>query len=788
MRSFRLTYVFLAALTGLLSLASCSTDPNVAKKRYMERGQMFYNRGKYKEARILFLDARKKDLKYGPAYYSLGLVSGKMGNLSDAVNYFRRAIELLPPENPDHWDAMVKLSDIYVAVARDQKSYMDEVVNYCALLLKRNPNSYDGHRLDADVDFARAIDAFKTARKDDGMSLLDAAIEDYRKADSLKPNQQGVLMQLARALSAKTQYTEAEQLYRRVIELDKTYQAGYTELYRLFIFQGKIGDGEQVLKLAMANNPKQFSYMTMLALHYSLQRRRDDMVGVLQQIKAHAKEFDQAYVTVGDFYLRIGDMESAVREYREGMSKDPSKKAAYEKRIIEVNLRQGKRAEASELANQILKEDPNDSDARSLEASVMLDKGEVNRALGELQAVVTHAPDNPVAHFNLGRAHAMLGQWEQARQMFEKAIQIRPDYVLARLALAQLEVQRSEYDAALKTAQQILAIDHNNINAKLIESAAMMGEKKFGESRVLLDQMMKSHPGSPDVFFQVGVVNLAENKFKEAEDAFQKSYELDPNRSRGLLGLVETDMAQQKADQAMQRLQTALEKSPNRWDLRLALGNTAVRAGKYDLAIGEYEKLLNSLDKNSRGRGDVYLRIGETYRRKGDLNGAIINLQKAREFQPESVVVMATLALVLDKADRWTEAKQVYEAVLKLDNNNAVALNNLAYLMAEHNGDLDDALGKAQRAKQLLPEMTEVSDTLGWIFLKKNLSDSALDTFRDLVNKAPNQSTYRYHLGMALAQKGDKIKAIKALQEALKYNPSKNERDEIQQLLTKLGA
>jgi len=785
MRSFRLSFLLLAAIAALVS---CSTDPNVAKKRYMDRGMMFYNKGKYKEARILFLDARKKDLKYGPAYYHLGMVSVKMGNITDAVQYFRRAIELLPPDNPDHWDAVIRLSDIYVAVAKDQKPYMDEVVGYCSQLLKRDPNSYDGHRLEGDVNFVRAIEAFKTSRRDDGQALLDASIDEYRKADSLKANQQGVLMQLARALSAKTQYAEAEQLYRRVIDLDKTYQYSYTELYRLFIFQSKISEGEQVLKLAMGNNPKEFSYMTMLALHYSLQRRRDDMVAVLQQIKAHAKDFEQAYVTVGDFYLRIGDMESAVREYREGMSKDAARKSTYEKRIIEVYMRQGKKAEASEIANQILKDDPNDADARGLEASFMLDKGEVNRALGELQAVVTHAPDNPVAHYNLGRAHAARGEWEQARQSFEKAIQIRPDYVIARLALAQLEVQRGEYDAALKTAQQILGIDRNNINAKLIESASMMGEKKFGESRVLLDQMMKSNPGSPDVFFQVGVMNLAENRFKEAEEAFQKSYQLDPKKSRGLLGIVETDMAQNRSEEAMQLLQTELAKTPNRLDLRLAYGNTAVRAGKYDLAIGEYEKMLNMMDKNSRLRGDVYLRIGETYRRKGDLNGAIVNLQKAREFQPENVVVMATLALVLDAAARWTEARQVYEAVLKLDNNNAVALNNLAYLMAEHNGDLDDALSKAQRAKQLLPEMTEVSDTLGWIFLKKNLSDSALDTFRDLVSKAPNQSTYRYHLGMALAQKGDKIKAIKELQEALKYNPSKNERDEIQQLLNKLGA
>jgi len=784
MRSFRLTSVLSAAL---LALVSCNRDPNYAKKRDIERGNQYYARGKYKEARLMYLAAKKVDAKYGPAYYRLGLASIKLGNLTDAVNAFRRSIDVLPKESPDYWDSLVKLSDIYVAVAKDQKSYMDEVLGYCSLLLKRDPNSFEGHRLTGDVDFVRGVEAFKTARRDDGAALMDAAIAEYRTANGLKADQQGVLMQLARALWGQAQFDESERYYRRVIELDKTYQYAYTELYKVFIYQGKIADGEQTLKLAIANNPKQFAYMTMLALHYSLQRRRDDMVQVLQQIKSHAKEFDQAYLTVGDFYLRTGDMESAVREYREGMTKDPARKAVYEKRVIEVYMRQGKRSEAAQINNQILKDNPGDNDARGLEASFLLDKGEINRALGELQSVVTHAPDNPVALYNLGRTHAALGQLEQARQMFERAVHVYPNYVMARLALAQLEVQRAEYDAALKTAQDILKIDKSNINARLIESASMMGQKKFNESRLLLDQMVKSNPGSPDVFFQVGVVNLAENKFKEAEEAFQKSYQLNPNNSRGLLGIVETDMAQNKADEAIQLLTVELDKNPNRPDLRMALGNTAVRAGKFDEAIADYQKLLNSMDKNSRQRGDVYLRIGETYRRKGDLGSAVVALQKARESQPENVVVLTTLGLVLDGYGKWTEAKQVYEAVLKLDSNNAVALNNLAFLLAEHNGDLDDALTKAQRAKQILPEMTEVSDTLGWIFLKKQLSDSALETFRDLVNKAPNQSTYRYHLGMALAQKGDKLKAVKELQDALKYNPSKNERDQIQQLITKLG-
>jgi tetratricopeptide (TPR) repeat protein len=753
----------------------------------LESGNKYFEKGVYKAASIQYRNALKQDAKYGPAHYKLALTSLKLNDVTGAVNSFRRALNTLPPDSPDRVDSMVKLSEIYLQVARGEKSFMDEVEGFTKELLKRDPNSFDAHRLIGDLNYSRATMAFRDKHPDDGMKLLDAATEEYRKADQIKPGQQGVSMQLARALTAKQRFPEAEALYRKVIEKDKTYQYAYTELYRMFLFQQKPDEGEKVLRLAYQNNPKQYGFLTLLAMHYYSLHRRDDMVGVLQQIKGHAKDFDQAYLTVGDFYLRMGDGDSAIREYKEGITKDPKKKSTYQKRVIEVLMRQGKRQEAAEVNTQILKDDPGDNDARGLAATFLLDKGDVAKALAELQAVVTRAPDNPVSRYNLGRAHAARGEWEQARQQFAKAIELRPDYVMARLALAQLQVTRGEFDAALKTAEAILAIDRGNINARLVESAALMGQKKFTDSRAMLDAMLKVNPGSPDVLFQLGVVNLAENKFKEAEDAFRRAYQLNPANSRGLMGIVETNMAQNKTDEALKILQTESDKAPNRLDLLLAMGNTAVRAGKYDLAVQTFNKVLASLDKGSKAQGDLYLRIGETYRRKGDLNGAVQALQKARETLPDNIVVLSTLALVLDGAGRRPEAKLVYEATLKLDPNNAVALNNLAFLLAESNGDLDDALTKAQRAKQLLPNLYEISDTLGWIYLKKNLADQAIDVFKDLVVKQPNHSTYHYHLGMAYAQKGDKSKAVEQLKEALKYNPAKEEKDKIQQLITRLG-
>ncbi|HMC58433.1 MAG TPA: tetratricopeptide repeat protein, partial [Candidatus Solibacter sp.] len=457
-----------------------------------------------------------------------------------------------------------------------------------------------------------------------------------------------------------------------------------------------------------------------------------------------------------------------------------------QKHIIEVLMRQGKRSDAAEINAQILKADPNDNDARGLAATFLLDKGDVAKAFTELQAVVTRAPGNFLAHYNLGRAHEARGEWDQAQQQFNKALELQPDHVLARLSLAQLQVMRGEFDAALASAGRVLATDQGNVSARLIQSAALMGQKKFADSRVVLDAMSKSNPGSPDVQLQLGVVNLSEKKFRDAEDAFRRAYQLNPANSRGLMGVVETDMAQNKPEAALALLQAEADKAPNRVEFLLALGTIAVRTGKFDLAITSFQKALE-IEKTTKSKGDIYLRLGETYRRKGDLGGAMQSLQKARETMPDSILVLGTLAEVLDAAGRKTEAKQVYEATLKLDQNNGVALNNLAFLMAENNGDLDDALTKAQRAKQLLPNLSEISDTLGWIYLKKNLPDNAVDIFKDLVSKQPNQSTFHYHLAMALSQKGDKSRALEQLKEALKYNPPKEEKDKIQQMIGRLG-
>jgi Flp pilus assembly protein TadD len=142
---------------------------------------------------------------------------------------------------------------------------------------------------------------------------------------------------------------------------------------------------------------------------------------------------------------------------------------------------------------------------------------------------------------------------------------------------------------------------------------------------------------------------------------------------------------------------------------------------------------------------------------------------------------------MVDATGRKSDARPIYEEILKLEPDNAIALNNLAYMLAESGGDLDQALTLAQRAQQKWPKDPNVADTLGWIYIKKNLSDNAVRIFTELVTQSPEVSTYHYHLAMALFQKGDKDGARKRLNIALQKKPPKDEETKIKDLINRLG-
>jgi Flp pilus assembly protein TadD len=246
--------------------------------------------------------------------------------------------------------------------------------------------------------------------------------------------------------------------------------------------------------------------------------------------------------------------------------------------------------------------------------------------------------------------------------------------------------------------------------------------------------------------------------------------------------VVETLAAQDRYPDAVAQLEQASRAEPGRRDLKIALGNLYVRAKQYDRGIVVFKELL---DKDPKSH-DLLVKLAEASRLKGDSNTAMEYFRQASAVAPGDTMSLLQLGLLMDGTGRTDQARPIYEQVLKIDPSQPVALNNLAYIKAEQGTDLESALSMAQRARQEAPKSRQVEDTLGWIYIRKNLSDEAIRIFKDVTEQEPNNPAYHYHYGMALLQKGDRASAKRELDAAMKNNPTQNDRVKIQELLQKL--
>jgi tetratricopeptide (TPR) repeat protein len=315
-------------------------------------------------------------------------------------------------------------------------------------------------------------------------------------------------------------------------------------------------------------------------------------------------------------------------------------------------------------------------------------------------------------------------------------------------------------------------------------AGALAGLGKYEEARTEVVNVLKEAPGDSDAQLQLGLIYIMQKKLPEAQEIFRRLHAAMADDLRPLQGLVQTYVLQTQADAAVQVLTAELKRRPNAPELKLLLGDTATSFGRYDLAIEQYQQVLAA---NPNNTGDIHFRVGQVYLAKGDLSTAIAHYQKSASVNPKDARAWAFLASAEQDAGKAEQAKADYKRALDLRPGHPALLNNLAYLIAETGGNLDDALKYAQQALHIQPENPDFADTMGLVLLKKDNTDSALQILGRLARKYPENPSFRYHFAMALVKKGDREKARNELKATLNLKRSKEEDKKIQELIQSIG-
>jgi tetratricopeptide (TPR) repeat protein len=750
-----------------LAIVACGRSP----KYYVEKGNGFTDTGKFADAAIEYEKAIQKDEDYGEAHYRLGLLDLKRNQPGPAFGEFRRATELMP-KSEEAWSEMGQVAlSIYNANPRHPATLYDQASAAAAKLLAIHPDGYYGNLL-------------KGALAIVDKNPVEAAAR-LRKASAAKPGDSDAQLGLATALAQGDQAPEALALAHDIIRNNKSYAPAYQFLFQQYQAEGKKDEAEGILKLQIDNNPKQSAYILELARYYAATQKSAEMDATISKLDV-ASDFPNGRLIAGDFYLSVGRPDPALQQFNAGLASASKDRNTYRKRIIPILAAQKKWPETYQLIAAALKDQPSDEELALMRALAWLDEGKpenLDKAVAELKKQADKKPNDAALHFQTGTALARKGDKDGAVREWVAANREKT-YLPSRYALVELYLSQGKNDQALSVSDEIVAQTPRDARANLVHASCLTAAGQYIRARTEIDRMLVQFPKSPQLLFRLGVLDIAEHKYKDAEDTFKRIDGTAAKDPQVLAGLAQALQGLGQGAQAVQMLQAEVKSGPVSPALRQLLASIATAAGKYDVAADQYKELSDA----TPGSVPLQLSLASAYTAKGDAASAQGTLEKAVQADPKSVPASLMLAQSLVAGGRVEDAKARYRKILQAEPNNANALNDLAYLMADSGEKLDEALTYAQRGTQFAKDpglKTSLSDTIGWIYVRKNMNDLAIQTFEPLVSNDPRNSTYLYHLGVALLQKGDKLKAKTELQAALAAKPGPQDEAKIRELLAK---
>jgi tetratricopeptide (TPR) repeat protein len=383
-------------------------------------------------------------------------------------------------------------------------------------------------------------------------------------------------------------------------------------------------------------------------------------------------------------------------------------------------------------------------------------------------------------------AHLSKGEVQLAKTSLNRAIELNPKERRAKMILADLALKQRDFDTAETLCQEVLGELPGSYQANSIMGRVHLARRQVEDAKPYFDKMIALQPKNPQGYFQMGAVQRLKKDDAGALASFEKALALNPKRLDVFAQIIGIHSARQKFDIALQKCDEQLAIYKDQARLQAFVLDTKGQLYVRKKMDGAAEKAFRAAIEANAEYARSYHGLARVFLRQGKEDKAIEEYNALLARNPDRAEVHMAIATIYDGQRRHDLAKKHYEEALRVNPQFAPAANNLAYILAEKDQNLTKALELARLAKEKLSDDPGVMDTIGWVYYKKGLYDSAIVEFVDSLAKIPGNATVQYHLGMAYHKKGDREKAKSALEKALALGVGSEKRVEIREVLSGL--
>jgi tetratricopeptide (TPR) repeat protein len=168
----------------------------------------------------------------------------------------------------------------------------------------------------------------------------------------------------------------------------------------------------------------------------------------------------------------------------------------------------------------------------------------------------------------------------------EKALELDPDFVIAKLYLAD-KIKETDEELALRLWNDVLTADRSKLNARervLVERSRALQEKRYEDASRMLDEYLEKHPNDPFVIHRKALERWVAGDFDEAERLNQKLIEIAPNWIIAYNQLGYIAMSRGRFVEAEEYFTSYRFVAPDQANPHDSLGELYLMLGRYDEA------------------------------------------------------------------------------------------------------------------------------------------------------------------------------------------------------------
>jgi tetratricopeptide (TPR) repeat protein len=486
------------------------------------------------------------------------------------------------------------------------------------------------------------------------------AIEAFDAALSYQPDSETVLVELAIAHFGAAQYEKGIEPLRKALAHNPQNIAAHHVLGKTYFMLGDSAKAAGELEVAMNLAPHDVDLAYTLGVAYLVGRKVDSARKLFDKMLTEFGDQPQLHVVIGRAYRESGLLPEAIGEFRKAIALDRSFPRAHYYLGLTYLLDEGqpKLNEALEEFKTELAANPDEYLAHYYLGVGYLVQRKWEVAIASFERAAAIQPNNPDPYFQLGQAYQELAKHEQAIAVLRKSIELNPSF-----AHNKYQVTTAHH----RLAQSLLKIGQAEAGQKELQLSSDLKAEAFkqeqesykGKAKTVVSASGEPNNKSPvpgAVESSASEANGLDQKARQELKASEVYYTRVVAAAHNNIGLLRAERQDFRA--AAQQFALAAKWDPQQEGLDYNLGLAYYKSEWYQQAVAPLEKELKAHPGNRQATmllGLSRYALGKALLQKGDLNGAIENLERATKLAPEHADIHYQLGQAYLAAGRKVE-------------------------------------------------------------------------------------------------------------------------------------